>query len=145
MCTLIRRVCPNRLRVSSLPARGSRPVTDRVVAGVGASSNAPIDGIVDAILAVVGADRTLVSVATIDTKADVLAPVAAALGVSSTSWTAEQLNRVSVPNPSARVRRETGTASVAEAAATLGSGGGRVVTPKTNIGAVSIALACAVD
>jgi cobalt-precorrin 5A hydrolase len=101
--------------------------------------------IVDAVLAVVGADRRLVSIATIETKAAVLGPVAAALSVALTSWTAEELSRIDVPNPSCRVQRETGTASVAEAAAVLGSDGGRIVTAKTNIGAVSVALACVED
>lgn len=45
-------------------------------------------------------------------------------------FTAEELAHVAVPTPSATVRRHVGTPSVAEAAALLASGGGRLIVPK---------------
>ncbi|SNS28440.1 cobalamin biosynthesis protein [Rhodococcoides kyotonense] len=118
---------------------------ERVVAGVGASSSATTERCVDAIRSVVEQGWVLVSIATLESKADALGPVALALGVPLTLWTAEELAQVTVSNPSRRVHQRTGSASVAEAAASLGSGGGRPLVPKTNIGTISVAIACVDD
>jgi cobalt-precorrin 5A hydrolase/precorrin-3B C17-methyltransferase len=55
-------------------------------------------------------------------------------------FSAERLNGVVVPNPSAAVRNATGTPSVAEAAAIL-SAGGRLLVPKQKHGGVTVAVA----
>ena len=45
-------------------------------------------------------------------------------------YTAEQLSKVEVPNPSATVQKHVGTPSVCEAAAILGSNNGKLIVPK---------------
>ena len=45
-------------------------------------------------------------------------------------FTAEELDAVDVPNPSATVRKHVGTSSVCEAAAILGSNHGKLIVPK---------------
>jgi precorrin-4 C11-methyltransferase len=45
-------------------------------------------------------------------------------------YTAEQLAKVEVPNPSATVQKHVGTPSVCEAAAILGSNNGKLIVPK---------------
>lgn len=45
-------------------------------------------------------------------------------------YTAEQLAKVKVPNPSATVQKHVGTPSVCEAAAILGSNNGKLIVPK---------------
>jgi len=45
-------------------------------------------------------------------------------------YTAEQLSKVEVPNPSATVQKHVGTPSVCEAAAILGSNHGKLIVPK---------------
>lgn len=61
------------------------------------------------------------------------------------TFTPPELDEVEVPNPSALVRRLTGTGSVAEAAAILGArhlgGAGRLVVEKRKGDGVTVALA----
>ena len=45
-------------------------------------------------------------------------------------YTAEELSKVEVPNPSATVQKHVGTPSVCEAAAILGSNNGKLIVPK---------------
>ena len=52
------------------------------------------------------------------------------LGEELVFYTAEQLAKVEVPNPSATVQKHVGTSSVCEAAAILGSNNGKLVVPK---------------
>ncbi|MBQ7571094.1 MAG: precorrin-4 C(11)-methyltransferase [Bacteroidaceae bacterium] len=47
-------------------------------------------------------------------------------------FTAEELAQVEVPNPSPTVQKHVGTPSVCEAAAILGSNGGKLIIPKVN-------------
>ena len=52
------------------------------------------------------------------------------LGEELVFYTAEQLAKVEVPNPSATVQKHVGTPSVCEAAAILGSNNGKLIVPK---------------
>ena len=52
------------------------------------------------------------------------------LGEELVFYTAEQLSKVDVPNPSATVQKHVGTPSVCEAAAILGSNHGKLIVPK---------------
>ena len=95
-----------------------------LVAGVGASSNAPA-GAADALLdtALAGLARaSLAEVTTIDRRAG--DPVITSLGLPVRAFTADALAAVDVPTPSEVVRAAVGTASVAEAAALLAAGPG---------------------
>jgi len=65
---------------------------------------------------------------TIDVKAD--EPFIGELHEPVRFFTADELSRVDVPTPSATVERHVGTPSVSEAAAILGSNGGRLVLNK---------------
>ncbi len=99
---------------------------------------------VDACRSVTSPEFVVVSIATLDTKAELVGAVAREFGVPLTLWTAAQLNDVEVPNPSTRVLDEVGSPSVAEAAA-VRAGGGRLLVGKTIVGSVTVALACAID
>ncbi|MFF2661070.1 cobalamin biosynthesis protein [Kitasatospora sp. NPDC058032] len=68
---------------------------------------------------------------------------AAALGVPVAEYPAAALAAVPVPNPSGAVGDAVGTASVAEAAALTGAGGGRaeLVVPKRRSAAATVAVA----
>ncbi|GAA2277009.1 precorrin-3B C(17)-methyltransferase [Streptomyces ruber] len=109
-----------------------RPPT--LVVGVGASKGAPTDeilGLVEAALRDAGLSaRSVAELATVDAKADEPGIVAAAerLGVPVVTYGAEELARVSVPNPSDAPLTAVGTPSVAEAAAL--ARGGRLLVPK---------------
>ena len=52
------------------------------------------------------------------------------LGEELVFYTAEQLAKIEVPNPSATVQKHVGTPSVCEAAAILGSNNGKLIVPK---------------
>lgn len=69
---------------------------------------------------------------TIDVKADeeFCAMLVDDLGEELVFYTAEQLAKVKVPNPSATVEKHVGTPSVCEAAAILGSNHGKLIIPK---------------
>ena len=115
-----------------------------LVAGVGASSDAPADAaisLLDEALHEHGlAGDSVATVATIDRRAN--APVVTALQRPVRAFTAEALARVVVPNPSARVAAEVGTASVAEAAALLAAGpDATLVVPKRMNATATLAIA----
>lgn len=90
-------------------------------------------------------DWAVVALATIEGKRDRAQPVADALGVRLQVWPGARLASVVVPDPSDRVRAETGTPSVAEAAAILTSSGGELILGKTRSRGVTIAAACIID
>ena len=102
----------------------------RVTLGVGCdrgTSLQTLDTAVDDALKMVGVARTAVTtLATIDKKSDEagLLALAHAQGWSMTFYTAEELARVAVPNPSEMVRKHMGTPAVAEAAALLAARAG---------------------
>jgi cobalt-precorrin 5A hydrolase/precorrin-3B C17-methyltransferase len=109
-----------------------RPPT--LVAGVGASRNAPAEevlALVEGVLREAGlSPASLAELATVDAKAGEPGIVAAAerLGVPLVTYPAGELARVEVPNPSDAPLAAVGTPSVAEAAALLR--GGELLVPK---------------
>ncbi|WP_274556847.1 precorrin-3B C(17)-methyltransferase [Streptomyces spiramyceticus] len=116
---------------------GEREVVLRppsLVVGVGASKGASVDevfGLVEETLAGAGLSaRSVAALATVDAKADEAGIVGAAarLGVPLTTYAAEELARIDVPNPSGAPLAAVGTPSVAEAAALVG--GGELLVPK---------------
>ena len=107
-----------------------------LVVGVGASTDASASAasdLLDAALREHGlAKASLSLVATIDRRA--ADPVVTSLGLPVRSFDASALGRVEVPNPSARVAAEVGTASVAEAAALLAAGPGASLAVEKRVG-----------
>ena len=81
--------------------------------------------------------------ASIAAKADEpgLLAAAAHLGLATRFFTAGELSGVPVPHPSAVVAKHMGVGSVCEAAAILGSGGGRLLVAKTRSATATAALA----
>lgn len=127
------------------PAEGTvllRPCS--LVVGVGASSDAPADAattLLAAALEEAGLAASAVGVvATIDRRA--ADPVVTSLGRPVRAFRADVLATVEVPNPSAVVAAEVGTASVAEAAALLAAGpGAELVVTKRKGAAATVAIA----
>lgn len=99
---------------------------------------------VEYLAAAVG-DLTYDAVATVDRRMGEPAIDAVAAGRKLLVFTTAELDVVHVPNPSAVVRRLTGTGSVAEAAAILGArelgGVGELVVEKQRGRMVTVALA----
>lgn len=89
------------------------------------------------------APESLAGLASIEAKADEpgLLRAAEQLRVPLTFFTADQLNGVPTPNPSAMVQQHMGVSSVCEAAAILNSGHGRLLVPKTNTRRATLAVA----
>jgi cobalt-precorrin 5A hydrolase/precorrin-3B C17-methyltransferase len=115
-----------------------------LVAGVGASSGAPVEevsSLLGAALADAGLARASVAeIATLDIKVD--EPAIVALGLPIRTFDAATLAAVVVPNPSAAVRAAVGTASVAEAAALLAAGpGAQLVVSKQKSSSATVAIA----
>jgi cobalt-precorrin 5A hydrolase/precorrin-3B C17-methyltransferase len=115
-----------------------------LVAGVGASSNAPAGAaavlLAEALAAAGLAPVSVAEVATIDRRAR--DPVVTSLGRPVHGFPAEVLARVEVPNPSPPVAAEVGTPSVAEAAALTAAGpGAELVVTKRKGAAATIAVA----
>lgn len=115
-----------------------------LVVGVGASSNAPADAatvLLTRTLADAGLSLDSVAlVATVDRRAH--DPVITALGLPVRSFTASELARVDVPNPSIAVDEAVGTPSVAEAAALLAAGpGAELVVAKSKGATATVAIA----
>ncbi|WP_338892799.1 cobalamin biosynthesis protein [Rhodococcus sovatensis] len=120
-------------------------MSERVVLGLGMTSSAtPVDGL--AVFDEVSSrDWVVVAVSTLEGKEPQAQPVADALGVPLLVWSAARLSQVDAPHPSDRARAETGTSSVAEAAAILASGGGELILGKTSSRGVTLAVACVED
>ncbi|MBT2267175.1 cobalamin biosynthesis protein [Rhodococcus erythropolis] len=119
------------------------PLGDDLCIGVGFTTSATAKDIVAAVNAVLRGQARIVVLATVTGKAASAALLAAAdeLNVPIVSFDPDVLGRVRVPSPSTRVEHAIGTASVAEAAAILGSGGGRLVVTKTARDGVTVAAA----
>jgi len=113
-----------------------------LVAGIGASSNAPADAggeILRRILAEQQlSELSIATVATVDRRAD--DPVITSLGYPIRSFRPADLAPVSVPNPSDVVNDEIGTFSVAEAAALLASGADELVVEKVKGATATLAI-----
>jgi cobalt-precorrin 5A hydrolase/precorrin-3B C17-methyltransferase len=137
-------------------------VTDRVVApddrtvvlrppslvlGVGASRGVTADEVeelVDRALADAGlSPDSVTAAATVDAKAGEAGLVEACRrrGWRLTTYPAEALAEIEVPNPSAEPAKVLGTPSVAEAAALLHSGGGQLIVQKTKSAMATVAVA----
>ncbi|WP_072687598.1 cobalamin biosynthesis protein [Rhodococcus marinonascens] len=88
-------------------------------------------------------DTTLCCFGTLARKASEPAVLGAASvwGVPVLGFGAGELAAVTVPNPSNRVYSETGSSSVAEAAAVLGAGGGPLIVTKSSENGVVVAAA----
>jgi cobalt-precorrin 5A hydrolase len=117
--------------------------TPQLVLGVGVEPGTPVAHLTDAVAAL--GEVTITVVATIDRRLGEPSIDAVAAGRALRVYTTDQLDAVDVPNPSAVVRRLTGTGSVAEAAAILaaretGGYGVLVVEKQRGIG-VTVALA----
>jgi len=119
-----------------------------LVVGVGASTAATPDELIDAVSVTLGALRlSLLSVgevATVDRRAadPAVQALGALLGLSVRAYTPAELAGVPVPNPSRVVEKSVGTPSVAEAAALLAAGpGGELVGPKRRAASVTVAVA----
>ncbi|MFC5064784.1 cobalamin biosynthesis protein [Actinomycetospora atypica] len=114
-----------------------------IVLGVGVEPGTPVEYLRDAVDALgdVGFDV----VATIDRRAGEPAVLALAAGRVLRTYTVVELDAVEVPNPSAVVRRLTGTGSVAEAAAILAAreagGPAHLVVEKQRGRMVTVAVA----
>lgn len=118
----------------------------RLVLGFGCSSNASPEEAVEVALAALReaglAPAGVRVVATVERRRNhpAAARLAEELGAQLIAFGVAELDAVEVPNGSQRVRRAVGTASVAEAAALLASGG-RLVVPKRAGRAVTVAVA----
>ncbi len=102
-------------------------------------------GLVEGALREAGlAARSVAELATVDTKAGEPGILGAAerLGVPLVTYSAEELARVGVPNPSAAPLTAVGTPSVAEAAAL--ARGGELLVPKRRSAARPSRATCAV-
>jgi cobalt-precorrin 5A hydrolase len=114
-----------------------------VILGVGLEPGTPAEDLLAAIAALGEIDVHVV--ATIDRRRGEPAITAVAAGRELLAYSAGELDAVEVPHPSARVRRHTGTGSVAEAAAILAArdtgGAGVLVVGKQRGRGVTVALA----
>jgi cobalamin biosynthesis protein CbiG len=125
---------------------GVTEVPGRLVAGFGCGNGTSLEelsGLLDAALDSAGLDPAgLGLLATLDRKLAEpgLVALAARRGLELCGFAAEALAAVAVPSPSEAVERAVGTASVAEAAALLGSGG-RLLVPKRRSARATVAIA----
>jgi len=114
-----------------------------VILGVGVEPGTPPEYLREAVAAL--GEIEVDVVATLDRRRDEPAVTAVAAGRTLLAYTTEELDAVDVPNPSAVVRRLTGTGSVAEAAAILAAratgGAGELVVGKRRGRKVTVALA----
>ncbi|MEU6653633.1 precorrin-3B C(17)-methyltransferase [Streptomyces sp. NPDC046900] len=123
-----------------------RPPT--LVVGVGASKGAPAAEVLELIESTLRdaglCAKSLAELATVDAKADEPGIIEAAerLGVPVVTYSAEELAKVDVPNPSAAPLAAVGTPSVAEAAALVR--GGELLVPKRKSAASPAMATCAV-
>jgi cobalamin biosynthesis protein CbiG len=118
-------------------------MSEPLVLGVGVEPGTPPAHLADAVAAL--GEVTIAVVATIDRRLGEPSVHALADGRMLLAYTTEALDAVDVPNPSAVVRRLTGTGSVAEAAAILAAratgGAGVLVVEKQRGTGVTVALA----
>ncbi len=119
-----------------------------LVVGIGTTSDAPGDEAVAAVKGALGraglSPHALGALATIERRRahPAIEAVAAAFGLPVVAFSAEDLDSVAVPNPSAVVASAVGTRSVAEAAALRAAGAGsQLVVPKTTAARTTVAVA----
>ncbi|MGW5383033.1 cobalamin biosynthesis protein [Nocardia sp. NPDC003963] len=125
------------------PGAGPAPYSRELAVGLGLRPDLSTERILAALAEALPGQR-IASLATLDRRAAEPGPrgAAAVLGVPLHSYSAEQMARVPVPNPSARVAAALGIPGVAEAAALL-SGTGPLLVPRQVAGAVVVAAAAA--
>ena len=132
--------------LDQLPPGWSLARPGRLVLGFGCSTDAgPEEAVELALTALLEAGLSPAGVrrlATVDRRLEHPATLrlADALGVETVAFSPLELDGVPVPNGSKRVRQAVGTASVAEAAALLASGGRLLVTKRAGR-AVTVAVA----
>lgn len=114
---------------------------EQVVLGIGLSTSATTADCLALVADIVPDDWAITAISSLDAKRDQVQPVADALSVPLVCWSAEELAGVDVPNPSNRALAETGTSSVAEASALLGSDGGVLLIAKTAHRGATVAVA----
>ncbi len=119
-------------------------IKQRLVVGIGCSTDCSSSELFEAVktsLDLIGADmEQVLYVATIDIRKD--HPAITSLGLGIKTYSASELQSVQVPNPSAVVEAEVGTASVAEAACSLGvSPTGKLVLEKQKFPKSTVAVA----
>ena len=117
-----------------------------LVAGMGCHKGTPAREILDFMQKIFRQERlslaSLKALATIEAKKEEpgLRQAAAELGVEFIWFTAEELQKITVPHPSAQVARHLGVVSVSEAAA-LKAGGGELILAKTKGANATLAVA----
>jgi cobalt-precorrin 5A hydrolase len=120
-----------------------------LVAGMGCHKGTPAREILDFLKKIFRKERlslkSLIALATIEAKKEEpgLRQAAAQLGVEFIWFTKEELQKITVPNPSKQVARHLGVLSVSEAAA-LKAGGGELILPKVKGANATLAVARAV-
>ncbi|WP_158845770.1 cobalamin biosynthesis protein [Streptomyces sp. NRRL WC-3742] len=138
------------LRVTDFddPGDGDLLIVPRtLILGIGASSSAdPTEAmpLLMATLKATGYLRDAIGrIATVEGKGDhpVVSWVSRCLNVPVEEHPAQELARLTVPNPSEAAAEAVGTPSVAEAAALASSGGGRLLVPKRKSAGTTIAIA----
>jgi cobalt-precorrin 5A hydrolase / precorrin-3B C17-methyltransferase len=118
-----------------------------LVVGIGCNSGTSANEIEDAVRGTFDSSGlsvlSLYSVGTIDRKASEpgLVAFATKLSLPVMSFTSGEINRVPGVTPSAAARKATGAQAVAEPAAILASGHGRLLVEKQKIGNVTVAIA----
>ncbi|MFI1913019.1 cobalamin biosynthesis protein [Nocardia sp. NPDC020380] len=118
----------------------------QLAVGVGARPGVAADVIVAAVREAL-ADAAIHCLATVDRRAAEPGPAAAAalLGVPLRVFSPGELAAVPVPTPSPRTATAVGTASVAEAAALLASGGTELAVHKRVVHGITVAAAAIRD
>lgn len=116
-----------------------------VYVGVGFTQAATVVDVLTAVRAAAPHGNSIAGLATVTGKAQSPVLIAAAdmLSIPIVAFEPEALAGVPVPSPSERVEQMAGTPSVAEAAAILAAGHGRLIVGKTSTDAVTVAVAVA--
>ncbi|MBY4205261.1 MAG: cobalamin biosynthesis protein [Rhodococcus sp.] len=115
-----------------------------VVIGIGTRAGVGPDEVLQAITEVMHENWSVVSIASIDRKAELVAAIASRMGVRGATFSASDLSAVVTESGSDRVRDAVGTASVAEASALLAGSARRLLVPKA-VGATVVVAVAATD
>ncbi|MDI9931280.1 cobalamin biosynthesis protein [Rhodococcus sp. IEGM 1354] len=112
-----------------------------VVIGIGARAGVGPDEVLQAIADVMHENWSVVSIASIDRKAELVAAIASRMGVRGATFSAADLSAVVTEFGSDRVRDAVGTASVAEASALLAGSARQLLVPRSVGATVVVAVA----
>ncbi|CCQ16837.1 putative CbiG-like cobalamin biosynthesis protein [Rhodococcus sp. AW25M09] len=113
----------------------------RVVVGIGARMGVDAADVMRVISTVLQQNWQVEAIASIDRKAELVAAVAASMGVRGLTYSAEQLSAVPTATNSQRVQDAVGSASVAVASVLLAGAAGQLLVPRTVDGRVVVAVA----